>query len=220
MPKVKKSWLNDIDQDLINSFDVISNFKLRSKLIKLIDSIRPTKELFEKLKKDNPTTKLDRAFRYFVINRTAYSGIMNLPNWGFHPTKSVQPDKWSARITQAGKKLEDDVKLTCISYKDVITAPSEKKTWLFIDPPYFKADQKRAYFHSFKHNDHIELLELLKKTKHHFCLTYDNCDEIKKLYSWANIYEIEWRYHTANSNATSRKMGRELIISNYEIDQE
>ena len=58
-------------------------------------------------------------------------------------------------------------------------------------------------------------MEELKKSKHKFCLTYDNCNEIKDLYKWANIHEYNWMYHTANSNATSRKMGRELIITNY-----
>lgn len=219
MPKVQESWLNDIDQELINSFLIVSDKKLRPKLIKKIETIKPSKELFEKLKEWKPKTDVDKAYRYFVINRTAYSGIMNLPNWGFHPTKSVQPEKWADRIIQAGQKLENNVKITSKSFLEVINAPSNKKVWLFIDPPYFKADQKRAYLHSFSHKDHLQLLEALKKTKHLFCLTYDNCDEIKELYSWANIYEIEWRYHTANSNVTSRKMGRELIISNYEIDQ-
>jgi DNA adenine methylase len=219
MPKVENSWLNDIDQDLINSFVAVSDKKLRKKLIERIKEVKPTKDLFEKLKAWKPKTNIDKAFRYFVINRTAYSGIMNLPNWGFHPTKSVQPDKWADRLIQAGQKLEG-VKITSRSFLEVINEPSDKKVWLFIDPPYFKADQKRAYFHSFTKDDHLKLLEALKKTKHYFCLTYDNCEEIKELYSWANIYEIDWMYHTANSNVTTRKMGRELIISNYEIDQE
>jgi len=219
MPKAQTSWLNDIDHDLINSFKVVSNPELRCELIKKIEKITPSKELFEKLKEWKPTTNIDKAYRYFVINRTAYSGIMNLPNWGFHPTKSVQPDKWADRLVQAGQKLEGKVKITSTSFLDVINSPSNKKVWLFIDPPYYKADQKRAYFHSFTHKDHMQLLEALKKTKHLFCLTYDNCEEIKDLYSWANIYEIDWMYHTANSNVTTRKMGRELIISNYEIDQ-
>ena len=110
MPKAKESWLNDIDQDLINAFTIVSDKKLRQKLIKKIKNIQPTKELFEKLKAWNPTNNLDKAYRYFVINRTAYSGIMNLPNWGFHPIKSVQPEKWPDRINQSGQKL-DDVKI-------------------------------------------------------------------------------------------------------------
>ncbi len=219
MYKVKFSWLNDIDENLINTFKVVANKKLRAELLQKIKTFTPTKALFEQLKAWKPNNKIDKAYRYFIINRTAYSGIMNLPNWGFHHTKSVQPDKWASRIIRAGEKLEIGVKITKLSYLDIINAPSQKKVWLFIDPPYFKADQKRAYLHSFQYEDHMRLLEALKSTKFLFCLTYDNCDEIKELYSWANIYETEWRYHTANSNVTTRKMGRELIISNYEIDQ-
>ncbi len=219
MPKVEYSWLNDIDDDLINCFSIIANEKTRLDLIKKIENLKPSKELFDDIKNTKPINSIDKAYRYFLINRMAYGGIMNKPNWGFHPTKSVQPDKWGDRIMQAGIKLEDNVKITKKSYLDVINAESNNKVWLFVDPPYFKADQKRAYAHSFNYKDHIELLNSLKKTKHYFCLTYDNCEEIKELYSWANIYEIEWMYHTANSKVASRKMGKELIISNYKIHQ-
>ncbi|GAG91661.1 unnamed protein product [marine sediment metagenome] len=217
MPKAKYSWLNDIDFDLINTFKTIANPHLRKKIYKKFKNMNPTKERFEELKKWKPKTEVDKAYRYFVINRTAYSGIMNLPNWGFHPAKSVQPSKWGERINTAGEKIESNVLITCKSFEDVILSHSSRKVWLFVDPPYFKADQKRAYFHSFDIDDHLKLLKTLKRTEHLFCLTYDNCEEIKELYSWANIYEIEWRYHTANSNVTGRKMGKELIISNYQI---
>jgi hypothetical protein len=105
MLKVKFSWLNDIDENLINTFKVVANKKLRAELLQKIETSTPTKALFEQLKVWKPDNKVDKAYRYFVINRTAYSGIMNLPNWGFHHTKSVQPDKWASRIIRAGEKL-------------------------------------------------------------------------------------------------------------------
>lgn len=217
MPKAKISWLNDVDKDLIDTFNVVSTPTLRKKLLEMVYGINPTKELFEKLKTWKPQGIIERAYRYFFINRTSYSGIMNMPNWGFHPIKSVQADKWVDRIIEAGLKLESKVKITNLSYSEVITKESNERVWLFLDPPYFKADQKRAYSNSFTYSDHLQLEKLLRKTNHLFCLTYDNCDEIKELYSWAYIHEVEWRYHTANSNVTSRKMGRELIIANYQI---
>jgi len=215
MPKAKTSWLNDFDQDLINAFQAVASTSQRKELIKRIDSVVPSQAFFEELKAQKPKSKIDRAYWYFVINRMAYSGIMKQPNWGFHPVKSVQPDKWADRLQQAGKKLEGDVKITASHFRDVITEPTKNKVWLFIDPPYFLADQKRAYFHSFGLKDHLELESLLKETSYQFCLTYDNCDEVKKLYKWANIHEIDWMYHTANSNVTTRKIGKELIITNY-----
>ena len=215
MPKARYSWLNDFDKELINSFRVVASPKKRKELIELVGAVVPTPEYFEKLKYESPKTVLEKAFRYFVINRTAYSGIMKQPNWGFHATKSVQPSKWPERILQAGLKLEADVLITSNHFREVITTPSKNKVWMFVDPPYFLADQKRAYLHSFGLQEHLELENLLKNTSHQFCLTYDNCQEVKDLYKWANVHEVDWMYHTANSNVTTRKVGKELIITNY-----
>lgn len=207
------NWLNDIDEELINTFNIISDEEKRIKLIKKAEKFIPSKETFEELKHSSFKKDIDRAYRYFVINRTAYSGIMNKPNWGFHPIKSVQPNKWAERINKSGDKLKNAV-ITSLDFTDLINKDGEN-VLIFLDPPYFLADQKRAYFHSFKIEDHIRLMNCLKTTKHKFCLTYDNCEQIKEMYKWANIHEYNWMYHTANSNATTRKMGKELIITNY-----
>jgi len=212
---VDYNWINDIDEHLMCTYKVLSDKNSREILINMLDSVETTKEYFNNLKKWSPETEIEIAFRYFVINRTAYSGIMKQPNFGFHATKSVQPEKWPERIRIAGEKLENAV-ITCKHFKDVITTPTNRENvFMFVDPPYYKADQKRAYLHSFKEENHQELVELLKNTSYKFCLTYDNCEEIKEMYSWANIHEASWMYHTANSNSTTRKMGKELIITNY-----
>ena len=211
--KVEINWLNDIDTELTITFQVISDIKKRDQLIEKVSCFIPTKENFDILKNQVFEDELDIAFRYFVINRTAYSGIMNKPNFGFHPVKSVQPEKWGARINSSGQKLENTI-ITNIDFTDVINKEGDN-VLIFADPPYFLADQKRAYFHSFKYEDHLRFMESLKLTNHKFCLTYDNCLQIKELYSWANIHEYNWMYHTANSNSTTRKIGKELIITNY-----
>tara|TARA_Y100000590_G_scaffold382814_1_gene453050 strand:+ start:129 stop:1799 length:1671 start_codon:yes stop_codon:yes gene_type:complete len=214
-PLVKNNWLNDIDSNLITTFKCIASKESRVELSSMVEKFIPSKETFNDLR-DNyePSNKLEIAYKYFAINRTAYSGIMNKPNWGYHPKKSVQPYKWRDRIYSAGEKLSH-AKITNLHFRKIILRESNKSVFMFIDPPYFLADQKRAYFHSFKKEDHLELKELLLDTKYKFCLTYDDCNEIRELYNWANIHEFSWRYHTANSVVASRKMGKELIITNY-----
>jgi DNA adenine methylase len=60
------------------------------------------------------------------------------------------------------------------------------------------------------------LAKLLKETEHYFCLSYDDCDEVRSLYDWANIYERSWFYNTANTTG-NRIVGNELIITNYSV---
>jgi DNA adenine methylase len=108
------------------------------------------------------------------------------------------------------------VKLTSLDFEEVIFAePEGESVLMYLDPPYYLADQKRAYTKSFELNDHIRLRNALKETKYIFCLSYDDCQEVRELYSWANIYERSWFYNTANSSGP-RKIGNELIITNFE----
>lgn len=212
------NWLNDSDEELMNFYKVIQNTEQREKLMAEVSKVNPSKEYFETLKASKPRSEFKRAFRYFVINRTAYSGIMNLPNWGFHTIKSVQPDKWPSRIEEAGIKLEDS-KITSLDFEKVFETPTKgTKILYFVDPPYFNADQKRAYVKSFKESDHYRLMKILRALEHKFILTYDDSVEIREMYSWANIYPQEWMYHTANSTVTTRKIGKELIITNFKLD--
>ena len=209
--------LNDLDEELINFYKVIQQPELAARLATESCTFVPNKQAFEKLKNTQPITEYERALKYFLINRTAYSGIMNMPNWGFHTSKSVQPCQWGQRIIQAAEKIQN-CKITALDYEQVLFAPAEgKKILFFIDPPYFSADQKRAYVKSFIPIDHVRLANNLKKLPHDFILTYDDCDAVRKLYSWANIFSVEFMYHTANSNVTTRKKGKELIITNFDL---
>ncbi|MGY4884441.1 MAG: DNA adenine methylase [Nanobdellota archaeon] len=215
-PKSKHNWINDLDKELIITLRIIADSTKRNLLAERLSKEIATKERFEEIKKMKTTSDLETAFKYFYINRTAYSGIMNKPAWGYDDKKSVPPSRWDKRIFEAGEKLEG-VKITDLDFEDVILAPkiNNGEVFLFVDPPYCEADQERAYKHSFKDEDHIRLAKLLKETQHKFCLTYDDCKRVRELYSWAKIHPVSWRYHTANSNRASRKMGSELIITNF-----
>jgi len=214
-PKVEYNWLNDLLKDLIITLKIMADPESRLKIIGLLSNEVATKERFEEMKSWNPQTELEKAHRFYYINRTAYSGIMKQPNWGFHDIKSVPPRKWPDRVENAGRKLEGS-KITSIDFLEVIEAPPDgKSVFMYVDPPYCTSDQKRAYLHHFSLDDHLRLHEALKETEYKFCLSYDDCDQVRDLYDWANLYTYSWRYHAANSSVTSRKMGEELIITNY-----
>lgn len=224
--KITGNWLNDIDEKLINCLTVIQ--KQPEALIKRLSGEGASKERHTYYKKQyKPKTNLSRAVRWFYLNRTSYSGIMKDQNcfWGYGDKYSMRPEYWPRNILRTSQKLHG-VKLTSIDFKKVIDeVPND--TFLFIDPPYFNADQDKFYTHSFARDDHFRLRDALlaNSDRIKFLLTYDNSQEIHDLYDWCESrLEKEWNY-TINrtddqKNGTKRKgsryKGRELFILNYD----
>ncbi len=222
--KVQINWLNDIDPELINCLVTIRDYP--EELISKLNREKATKERHSYYKNVfKPINELEEAVRWFYLNRTSYSGIMNIQNcfWGYGDKYSMRPENWPSNIRRASEKLQG-VKLTALDFELVIK-DTEDGAFLFIDPPYFNADQDKFYTYSFRKEDHLRLCGLLKKhsSRLKFLLTYNDSPEIRSLYEWAQeIREQEWNY-TINrtddqKNRTDQKgtryRGRELFIIN------
>jgi len=228
--KATRNWLNDIDKDLINCLVVIRDHP--NQLIEKLKDERATKERHAYYKNEfKPKTNLDRATRWFYVNRTSYSGIMNMQNcyWGYGDKYSMRPENWPRNILRTSVKLQN-VKLSSFDFERVVEE-LPNNSFLFIDPPYFNADQEKFYAHSFKKDDHFRLSKILKKHKNRFkfLLTYDDRSEVRELYRWAHkIHKRAWNY-TINrtddqKNGTNKKgtryKGHELFIVNYDSEKQ
>ena len=210
------SWINDLETKIIQVYQALTDDEMVQQLSALFANEVANKERHSEVKEMTPKTPLEEVFQTYYLNRTSYCGIINAPAWGYCTGKSAPPPNWSSFLKSASKKMKD-VRITSLDFSDVITAPrSGKRVLMYLDPPYYGADQKRAYTKSFELEDHIRLCELLKQTEHYFCLSYDNVKEVKDLYKWANVYEKSWLYNTANKQGEHRSLGQELIITNYE----
>lgn len=215
--KCKINWLNDLETDLMQTYEVMADRDLRHAFIELLSNEIASRERHTEIKQLTPQSKLELAFKTYYLNRTSYSGIINKPAWGYADGKSSPPKNWGNFISNAGEKLEGII-LTNQDFEAIIQAkPKGKQVLMYLDPPYFWADQKRAYTKPFLPKDHERLAALLKKTKMLFCLSYDDCEEVRRLYNWAEIYERSWLYNTANCKGSTRFLGKELIITNYKI---
>lgn len=244
--KVVFNQLNDIDPELVNVFLSIRDnpdeliYFLKKRFVKesripniytkeIIygDPLPATKELHSFFKHTfKSQNNIERAGRWFYLNRTSYSGIMNTQNmyWGYGDKFSMQPKNWPQNIKRTSQKLQG-VKITNIDFEYVIDN-ADDGTLLFIDPPYFNADQDKFYQHCFSKNDHFRLAECLQRNNDRLKLfiTYDNIPEIRELYSWmTEMHDKEWNYCIQRTddqkNGTNTKgeryKGKELFILNY-----
>lgn len=221
--KVEYNWLNDIDEELVNTFRIMRDHP--EELIKKLMNEEANKDRHSYYKNEfRPRNDIDRAARWYYLNRTSYSGIMNMHNcyWGYGDKYSMRPENWPRSIRQASKKLQD-VRITQLDFEEVI-AQLEDKTFVFIDPPYMNSDHDKFYTHTFSYNDHLRLCSMLFKHRRRldFVLTYDNSDEIKSLYHWSAQIEREWNYTISRTDDQKgktdvkgkRHKGKELFILN------
>ena len=217
-PKSKFNIINDIDNELITTYRVLQCPEKRDLLLSKVQREVATKKRWREIFEFKPTNEIEIAYKYFYLNRTSFSGKLSSPAWGYREKRSLPPERWHERIIPCGSKLEK-VEIYNADFDDIIKLPKKgNKTLLFVDPPYFNPPKKKHYRNGFNYDDHLRLLESLKKTDHFFFLTYDDIPEIRSLYSWANILEVKFFYRVDNSEVFngSRRKGFELIITNYQ----
>jgi DNA adenine methylase len=214
--------LNDIDTELITTYRVMQDADKRKALLELLSPEVASKERWKEMIDFKPSTDIEIAYKYYYLNRTSFSGKLSSPAWGYRDKRSVPPERWHEKIISAGEKLSD-IEITNTDFESIIEMPSRgKKTLLFVDPPYFSPPKKKHYRNGFNYEDHLRLAESLQKTTHKFFLTYDDLPEIRTLYKWANISEAQFVYRVENAQTQNglRRMGLELIITNYELNQQ
>ena len=222
--KAAENWLNDVDEELMTTYSVMKSTTRRCELIRRVSVEQANRERWSEIKAYTPNNDLDVAFKYYYLNRTSFSGKLSSAAWGYRPKRSVPPERWSEKLIPCGEKLSK-VKLTCGDFEEVILTQAKNKSskvLMFVDPPYFSPPKNKHYRSGFLHADHIRLANTLKKTKHKFFLTYDDVPEVRELYSWANINDINFIYRVENSayKGGSRRNGFELVITNYSLKSE
>jgi DNA adenine methylase len=107
-PKAQSNWLNDIDKELVNCYQMIK--EKPQALIASLHGEQALKERHTYYKHEFiPQNDLERAQRWFYLNRTSYSGIMNMKNcyWGYGDKYSMRPENWANNILRTSQKLQN-----------------------------------------------------------------------------------------------------------------
>lgn len=213
-PKIQL-FANDKDAGIANFWSVVvsnQSQKLQD-LFTLMQSI-PTVELFFKLKETAPQSDVEWAYRTIFLNRCSFSGMMNSPIGG-----KEQKSKWGVGCRYNFNKLKEKILYchellkdrTIISNLDFCSYQilSDNDTVKYLDPPYFKVGHM-LYDEYMLEKEHINLANILKNTTN-WVLSYDDCSEIRSLYSNQKIIDLAARY-CINGKKNNWEHKNELII--------
>lgn len=189
--KTSFNWLNDIDSELIEAYEAIRDNP--GKLLDFIEKEESSAERHHFFQIEfAPCNSLERAMRWFYLNRTSRIDTMSML-WEPDPALSLRSENWSQIIFECSKKLEG-VKLTCGDFEKTISnAP--RGAFLFVAPPYsihHSPEKTRLHKYPFERESHFRLARALKEKvlEVKFMITYNDNDEIKRLYSWGENISI------------------------------
>lgn len=214
-----KFWINDLYKPLFIFWK--QSQKNIDLLIQTVQQIKNDftdgKTLFYHLKENyNSFTELEKAAAFFIFNRITFSGTSD--SGGF--SEAAFKERFTESSIQRLRSIEPllaKTKITNGDYEPVIAKPG-KDVFIFLDPPYYAASKSALYGkngHLHKSFEHERFATVMKNCKHNYLITYDDSPYIRKLFSFANIFEWNLKYGMRNVADKSDQNGRELFISNY-----
>jgi DNA adenine methylase len=234
----RKYWINDKNKELYlfwkyckqNSKGLVSEIKKFRELF--VEGNRPKnqegKELYYYLLANkNNLTKLQRAARFFILNRITFSGLVETGGYSKEAFKKRFTPSSIERILTASKLLKN-VKITNMDYKELVRRDGVN-TFLFLDPPYMSNAEAKLYGEKGKLHEHFRHRRFaanMEKCKHKYLITYDDCSGVQKLYTFATTIELsirDWKLQYGTNNGKENKkdrtatIGKELFIFNYEV---
>ena len=210
----KVEVINDLSGELVNLWRVIQNH--HDELLRYFRFAIISREQFN-WEKSRPTahlTDIQRAARFFYIQRLSFSGRPDYPSFSSSPdcASNLNPN----RLRQDLEAVHSRIKRTYIENLDAIDCISRydrSKTFFYIDPPYWK---RRGYKHLMNEEDFKRLRNTLLTLKGRFILSLNECPEVRELFAEFTFQTVDTFYSVANyrSSPDSKRKTKELLIHN------
>lgn len=159
---------------------------------------------------------LERAAAFFIYNRITFSGTSLSGGFSQAAYEERFTESSIQRLRDFSHILSDTV-ISNYDYSDVVKKEGEN-VFIFLDPPYYSATKSALYGKNgnlHKSFDHERFAETMKNCNHKWLITYDDCEYIRDLFSFAKIIPWNLTYGMRNVKDSSNQKGNELFISNY-----
>ena len=208
--------INDLDCELVNFWRIVQNH-----LQPFLDYYKyavVSRKLFEIENRKDPSTLTDiqRAVRYYYLQRLAFGGKSAGRTFGSGASRpmNLNLSTLEESLLETHWRLER-VTIECLDACKCIQKYDRDETFFYIDPPYHHVAQD--YAHQFKDADFARLLEVLKSIKGRFILSINDSPAVRKIFESFKRIALTTKYSTGNSRvaAETRSDDRgELLIHN------
>jgi DNA adenine methylase len=211
-PDIKNIWINDFDKGIACLWTSVIRYieDLKDRVL----DFKPSVEAFHQFKAELPALDImptqrgqivDIGFKKLAIHQISYSGLGTKsggPLGGEEQKSQYKIDcRWSPKyICKKADNLHqkfaaisvEEEMCTNLDFSELLTK-NHCEALIYLDPPYFVKGNE-LYQHGFNLADHVRLADLLRKCKHPWVLSYDDCKEIRELYSFADFQSLDVKY--------------------------
>ena len=228
--KPNEAVVSDVNQDLINTYQVMRNNYLELAELLLAYQKKHNSQYYYFIRDlYNPINEIDRAARFIYLNRMCYNGMYRVNKKGKFNVPIGTREKCTNDIDMFSiysTYLQRAEIMTCDFSETLKTA--REGDLIFADPPYAysKANQKFNRYSNqlFSWNDQIRLCDELSEARNRNAAIYamNAYDEkIIDLYRENGFYLVKvLRYSSVAGNPQNRIIQDELLISsNPQIDK-
>jgi len=207
----KYETINDLDSDLIVFYRVLQNHL--EEFLKQFKWLLSSREWFEDWKRQQKAgglTDIQRAARYYYLQRHSFAGRVRSRTFGPGPMRRPRINllRIEEELSEVHLRLAT-VTIENLPWQDFMKRYDRVDTLFYIDPPYYKAPY---YQHNLELEDYREMVETLAGLKAKFILSINDHPEMRDIFKDFRIEPVTLKYTVAKKE---HKTGRELIITNY-----
>lgn len=227
----KKAIVNDINQELINLYQVIKDDV--EGLIEDLKNHQNEAEYFYKIReldrdmdKYNRLSTVERASRIHYLNKTCYNGLFRVNSQGQFNTpfgRYKNPNIVNETTLRSVSKYFNKVNIIfkCIDFEEAVKG-ARKGSFIYFDPPYDPVSDTSSFtgydkggFGRKEQKRLKKLCDKLDKRGIKFLLSNSDTDFILDLYKEYRI-EIVHAKRSINSKGHKRGEVNEVLVRNYE----
>jgi DNA adenine methylase len=203
--------INDLDSNLVAFYRVLQNhLEEFLKQFKWLLSSHEWWEDYNRQMDAGGLTDIQRAARYYYVQRQCFGGKVKSKTWGapIEHAPRINLVRMEEELSQVHLRLMRVV-IENMDYKVFIQRYDRKKTFFYLDPPYYKMP---FYNHNFdKLKDFETLAKILSNLNGKFLLSINDEPEIRDIFKSFDINSVTVDY----SVNMKKRAGREPLIKNY-----
>ena len=158
-------------------------------------------------------TDLERAARFYYLQRTAFGGNVRTRAFGVDPTSRARfditrliPDLQELHERLAGVEIEN------LQYADFIERYDKATTLFYLDPPYYGSERDYGAG-MFDRDDFARLAAQLGGIRGKFLLSINDVPVVREIFGAFKQCAVSTSYSIAAKNGSAKKVS-ELLITN------